>query len=170
MYFPQDDSNQRTDEGEKLTIPSKGHFRKLHILLSVLIVIGSILIATKLCPFMYWAYNADKGTFGSFLTIICLLAYDFFIIRMIFYQGEKLRIYRFKLRAAFASTSTLIATLLTYMWWAAPNPLSGVLLIPTLCLCLNFILNFILDRLQPAKAQVEETSSMMQGQGLRAAF
>ena len=162
MYFPQNDYNQRTDEGEKLATPSKGRFRKLHILLSVLIVISSIIMAENLCQFMYWAYHADKGSLGCFLTIICFLTYDLFIIRTIFYKGEKQRIYQFKFRSVFASTSTLIATLLTYMWWAAPNPFSGVALIPILCLCLNFILNFILDRLKPAKAQVEETYSMRQ--------
>ena len=162
MYFPQNDYNQRTDEGEKLTTPSKDPFRKLCILLSVLIVISSILMAKNLCQFMYWAYHADKGSLGSILTIICFLVYDFLITRTIFYKGEKQKIYRFKLRSAFASTSILIAILLTYMFWAAENAFGTVALIPTLCLCLNFILNFILDRLKPAKAQAEETHSMMQ--------
>jgi F0F1-type ATP synthase assembly protein I len=162
MYFPQNDYNQRTDEGEKLTTPSKDPFRKLHILLSVLIVITSIIMAENLCQFMYWAYHADKGSLGSILTIICFLVYDFFIIRTIFYKGEKQRIYRFKLRSVFASTSTLITILLTYMFWAAENKFRIIALTPVLCLCLNFILNFILDRLKPAKAQVEATHSMMQ--------
>jgi cation transport ATPase len=162
MYFPQNDSNQKTDEGEKLTTPSKGHFRKLHILLSVLIVIISIIMAENLCQFMYRIYTPDKGSSGSILTIVCFLVYDFFIIRTIFYKGAKQRIYRFKLRSAFASTSILIAILLTYMFWAGENTFDTLALIPTFCLCLNFILNFILNRLQSAKAQEEETSSMMQ--------
>jgi hypothetical protein len=162
MYFPQNDYNQRTDENEKLTTPSKDRFRKLRILLSVLIIITSIIMAENLCQFMYWAYHADKGSFGSFLTVICFLVYDFFIIRTIFYKGEKQRIYQFKLRSAFASTSTLIAILLTYMCWAGGNTFSAIALIPTLCLCLNFILNFIFYRIKPSKAKVKETHSMMQ--------
>lgn len=162
MYFPQDNPKNGIDEGEKLKDPSKGHFKKLRIFLAMIFITISIIIAQKLCQFFNWASPNEKGSLGSFLTITCFLIYDLFMIRTIFYKGQKQRIYRFKLRSAFASTSTLIAILLTYMCWAGGNTFGTLALIPILCLCLNFILNFILDRLQPAKAQAEETSSMIQ--------
>lgn len=154
MYFQQNDFENKIDQGEKLQEPSQDRFRKSHLLLAMLIVISSIFMAYNICKFMYWGYHAERGPFGSIITIVCFLAYDIFIVRTIFFKCAKQSIYKFKLRSVFATTSALIAILLTYMLWAAENSFGTLISIPLFCLCANFILNFILNRLQPAKTQM----------------
>jgi ABC-type multidrug transport system permease subunit len=146
MYFQEQDFRS-TQEEEKLRVPSpqKSKFVKNLVLLIITVAV-SITLGVLFSLTAYISDGPERGFLGSFIAVISFLLFDFFMAWVLFTGGKKWTIYRLKTRMIVAAISTLIAVLFSYLLWAADNPFSTILSVFLFFLCINLLVNAILNR------------------------